>query len=121
MPEGMALSSGESRVMGENEIGRDNLGFYLLTFSGDGGKQKVVVGGGAVEPLTLSGDQKQVTVADRKGTLITSGNQHLILIDSDKGTLFVFGGGISEEETLLVAESLLPIDVRDMRARVGTS
>jgi hypothetical protein len=119
LPQGMQVSPSESRVMGENEIGRDNLGFYLLTFTGDDDKRKIVVGGGSVEPLSLSGDKKSVTVADRKGTLITSGEQRLILLDSDKGTLFVFGGGVSEQDLLLVADSLLPVDVRDMRARVG--
>ena len=119
IPEGMQIAAQESRVAGENEIGRDNLGFFLLTFSGEGGKRKLSLGGGAVEAFQLQGERKQVQLGSRSATLVTLGEQHLILLEVPVGTLFVLGAGLSEDEVVKVAASLEPTDVRAIRQRLG--
>jgi hypothetical protein len=121
LPQGMVPAPRESRVARDNELGTVASGFFLVTFSMDGGKQKIILGGGAVDPLPLTGNTQQVTLDGRQATLISQGDQHLIrfVIPPDQGSLFLFGIGVSEQELRLTAESLLPITAADMRARVG--
>lgn len=118
LPEGMQLATQESRVAQEGEIGKDNLGFFLITFSGDGGKRKLSLGGGAVEAFKLEGEKKEVQIAGRPATLITQEQQHLVLLQAPRGTLFVLGAGLNVDEVLKVAESLEPTDVRTIRQKL---
>jgi hypothetical protein len=120
LPEGLALSPGESRVAKVGEVGASAAGFYLITFNGDQ-KRKLIVGGGAVEPLRISGDMREVTIGQQKARLTSSGNQRVLsfVTASGQGSLFLFSSNISESELLLIAEALLPIDQADLLARVG--
>ena len=42
-----------------------------------------------------------------------------MVFDVPKGSLFVYSSGLSEEELLRVADSLGPIDLLELRQRVG--
>lgn len=121
VPQGMELSPPESRVPGENQVGRDAEGFYVVTFNGNA--QKLIIGGGSTEPLALEGEEKELKLQTGEATLITSGDQRELLFKTEQGTgsLFIFSVGISEAELILVGESLLPIDLQDMRQRLGVS
>lgn len=123
LPDGMTPSPAESRVAGDDEVGQNAPGFYLVTFNADGGKRKIIVGGGAVEPFQLRGVGRELELDGRKATLVSSGDQRLItfVTQPGQGSLFVLGVGIEEQDLLLAAESLLPIDVTEMRLRVGLS
>lgn len=117
LPAGMAPAPLESRIAREGEIGDGGVGFYLVTFNN--GAQKLVIGGGAVEPFSLSGPIERVRLGTRGARIVTQENQILVVIDDGApGTLFVFGVGLERAELLRVAESLAPIDVRDLRQRV---
>jgi hypothetical protein len=121
LPEGMQPAPKESRVAGDAELGTNAPGFYLVTFNADDGKRKIILGGGAVEPFALSGETKEVELFGRKATLISNGDQRLVRFATiaGQGSLFLFGVGVAEPELLQSAESLLPIELADMRARVG--
>ena len=117
LPDGMAPSPDESRVARDGELGQGDVGFFIVTFNGDG--RKLIVGGGSVEALALSGTIRTVLVGGRGARLVTSGDQRQLILAGTQGTLFVYGAGIEEQELLRVAESLRPIDVRELRERVG--
>lgn len=120
LPAGMAPAPVESRIAREGEIGDGGVGFYLVTFNN--GPQKLVIGGGAVEPFSLSGPIERVRLGARGARIVTQENQILAVIDDGApGTLFVFGVGLERAELLRVTESLTPIDVRDLRQRVGVA
>lgn len=121
LPEGMTPSAKESQIAKDGQIGTNAPGFYVVTFRADQGKRKIVVGGGAVEPFAIAGDRKEITLDQRKALLTTSGEQRMVtfVTQPDQGSLFVLGIGVGEAELLQVAESLLPIDPVEMRARVG--
>ena len=121
LPQGMQPAPKESRIAGDNEVGSNAPGFYLVTFNADSGKRKIILGGGAVEPFALSGETKQLEIDGRAAKLTTNGEQRLLLITTGagQGALFLFGIGVGEADLLQAADSLLPIDLPDMRARVG--
>ena len=73
------------------------------------------------QTLPLTGDQRRVVVGQRQATLITNGEQREVVFDVPSGSLFVYGTGFGEDELLRVAGSLEPIDVQQLRTRVGTS
>jgi len=112
----------QSRIAKDNELGTNAAGFFLITFNANGGKQQIILGGGSVEPLPLTGDTRKITLDGREATLVTNGDQRLVRFatEADKGSLFLFTIGVSEQELLLTAESLLPITPGDMRLRVGS-
>ena len=118
LPEGMQLSPRESRVPREGEIGQNGLGFFIVTFAE--GKGRLVVGGGATEPLPLTGEERRVEIGGRAATLTTNDQQHQVTFDVPEGSLFVYSSSLSEDELLRVAGSLQPIDLTELRARVGT-
>jgi hypothetical protein len=105
----------ESRVSGENELGDNDLGFYLITLNGNGNKL-AIGGGGLQDVLPLTGDTRPIQAGTRKGTLITSSDQREVVLDVARGKLFVYSKGLAEEELLRVAASLQPIDVHTLRA-----
>lgn len=118
LPEGMWPSPQETRIAREDEVGDGDIGFYLLTFNGDAGK--IVIGGGAVEPFSLSGPIERINLDSYAARIVTQGDQALIVIDDGApGALFVFGAGIARDDLLRVAGSLTPIDPREMRRRAG--
>jgi hypothetical protein len=122
LPQGMVPMPSQSRIAKDTEAGTTAAGFFLITFHANGGKQQIILGGGSVEPLPLTGDTKKVTLDGRDATLVTNGDQRLVrfaTVDT-QGSLFLFGIGVSEQELLLVAESLLPMTPSDMRLRVGS-
>ena len=119
LPPGMQLSPAESRVAREGELGEGGIGFFIVTF--EAGKQKLVIGGGATETFAIAGEERRITVGPRQATLTTSGDLRQLVFDVPQGRLFVFGSGVSQEELLRVAESLQPIDVQELRKRVGAS
>lgn len=118
VPDGMQPSPAESRIARDDEVGDGDIGFYLVTFNGRG--NKIVIGGGAVEPFNLSGTIERANLGAYNARIVTQGNQTLIVIDDDApGTLFVLGVGIARDDLLHVAASLTPIEPRDMRRLVG--
>lgn len=118
LPEGMRPSPNETRIAREDEVGDGDIGFYLVTFNGN--TSKIVIGGGAVEPFSLSGPIERVNLGAYTARIVTQGNQVLIVIDDGApGTLFVFGAGVARDDLLQVAASLKPIDPREMRQRAG--
>jgi hypothetical protein len=121
LPQGMQPAPKESRVASDAELGTNAPGFFLLTFNGNGGTTKIIVGGGAVEPFAVTGETREVELDGRKAKLNTNGDQRLITFDTitGQGSLFMLGVGIGEAELLQSAESLLPIELADMRARIG--
>lgn len=117
VPDGMAVAPSESRIARDGEVGDGGVGFYLVTFNS--GAKKLVIGGGAVEPFSLSGTIERIRLGARGARIVNQGDQTLIVIDDGApGTLFVFGLGCARDDLLRVAESLAPIDVREMRRRV---
>lgn len=114
----MAVSPTESRVPKENEVGTTSTGFYIVTFNG--GDRKLVVGGGATDTLPVSGETRQVTLDNNPATLTTNGEQRQLVFVRDRARYFLFGRNISEQELLLVGESLIPNDVAALRDIVGT-
>jgi hypothetical protein len=116
----MQPSPKESQVAQEGQIGRNAPGFYVVTFN-DQNKRKIIVGGGAVEPFAITGERRELILDQRQATLTTSGEQRMVTFETrpEQGSLFVLGIGVGEAELLQVAESLLPIDLVEMRARVG--
>jgi hypothetical protein len=58
-------------------------------------------------------------VAGRDATLTTGAAGRQVVFDMPKGSLFVYSSTLSEEELLRVAGSLQPIDVVELRSRVG--
>ena len=91
----------------------------LLNHGRLGGSGKLVIGGGATDTLPLAGDQRRIVVGGRAATLTTSGAGRQVAFDVPKGSLFVYSSNLSEEELLRVAGSLQPIDLTDMRKRLG--
>jgi hypothetical protein len=117
LPADMRVSPGESRVAHEGETGQNAAGFFIVTFTAAGGK--LVIGGGATDTLPLAGDQRRITVGGRAATLTTSAAGRQIVFDVPKGSLFVYSSALSEEELLRVAGSLQPIELAELRKRVG--
>jgi hypothetical protein len=121
LPEGLTVAPKESRVARDDELGAGAPGFFLVTFNSADNKQKIILGGGAVEPLTLQGDEREMTLDGREAVLVSSGDQRLVrfVTSPGQGSLFLLGINISEQDLLLSAESLLPVASKDMRDRVG--
>lgn len=118
LPDGLAPAPKESRVSAENELGEQELGFYLITLNGDG--RKLAIGGGGLrDALPLTGDTRELTVGGRAAKLISNGDQRELIFEVARGKLFVYSFGLSEEELLGVGESLQPIDVRSLRALIA--
>lgn len=117
IPPGMTISPKESRVQQENELARDNTGFFILTFNGL--QKKLVLGGGATDVLPLTGETRRLEVKGHEAELITNGQQRQLVFVTSTGSLFVYGSNISEEELLRVAEGLQPIDLEVLRELVG--
>jgi hypothetical protein len=117
LPEDLRPAPAESRIARDGELGAEEIGFYIVTFSGEG--RKLILGGGAAEAIPLTGRISTVLIGEQGARLITSGEQRQLLITGYQGSLFVHGIGISEEELTRVAESLRPLDVREMRERAG--
>jgi hypothetical protein len=118
LPEGMHPSPSESRVPREGEIGQNGQGFFVVTFAL--GTGRLVIGGGATDALPLTGDERRVEIGGRLGTLTTNDPQRQVTFEVPKGSLFVYSSSLSEEELLRVAGSLQPIDLSELRVRVGT-
>jgi hypothetical protein len=120
LPPNMRPSPTESRVASAGQTGEAGLGFYIITLNN--GPQKLSIGGGDLsEVLPLSGDQRSITAGTRAGTLITTGDQREIVFNMARGKLFLYSAGLDEQELLKIAESLQPIDVKTLRALVGTT
>ena len=120
LPPNMRPSPTESRVASPGQTGEAGLGFYIITLNN--GPQKLSIGGGDLsEVLPLSGDQRSITAGTRAGTLITTGDQREIVFNMARGKLFLYSAGLDEQELLKIAESLQPIDVKTLRALVGTT
>jgi hypothetical protein len=116
----MRPSPAESRVASEGQTGAAGLGFYLITLNN--GPQKLAIGGGDLsDVLPLSGEQRSITAGTRAGTLITSGEQREIVFNMARGKLFLYSAGLEEQELLKIAESLQPIDVKNLREMAGSS
>jgi hypothetical protein len=120
LPPNMRPSPTESRVASAGQTGEAGLGFYIITLNN--GPQKLSIGGGDLsEVLPLSGDQRSITAGTRAGTLITTGDRREIVFNMARGKLFLYSAGLDEQELLKIAESLQPIDVKTLRALVGTT
>jgi hypothetical protein len=117
LPDGWQLASSESRVPHEGEIGQNGLGFFVVTFASGAGR--LVIGGGATDALPLTGDERRVEVGGRAAILMTNDPQRQVTFQVPKGSLFVYSSSLSEEELLRVAGALQPIDLTELRARVG--
>jgi hypothetical protein len=117
LPNGMQVSPKESRVPREGEIGQNGQGFFIVTFAA--GTGRLVIGGGATDALPLAGDQRRIEVGGRPATLTTNDPQRQVTFDVPKGSLFVYSSILSEDELLRVAGSLQPIDLSELRRRVG--
>ena len=113
LPNGLRVAPNESRIARENEIGTTAGGFYLVTFNGS--QQKLVVGGGSTDALPVAGDQRQVAFDGATALLTTSGDQRQLVFVRNKAKYFVYGRSISEQELLIVAESLVPMDIAALR------
>jgi hypothetical protein len=83
------------------------------------GADRLVIGGGATDALPLTGTERRIEVGGRPAKLTTNDPQHQVTFDVPKGSLFVYSSNLSEEELLRVAGSLQPIDLSELRARVG--
>jgi hypothetical protein len=114
LPAGFQVAPAESRVSGDDQVGSDGLGFYVVTLN-NGGSKLVIGGGGIDDALPLTGAEQRITAGERGGRLITSGEQRELILDVPQGKLFVYGSGVSEEELLKVAASLAPIDPQMLR------
>jgi hypothetical protein len=119
LPEGMQLSPRESRVPRDGEIGQNGLGFFIVTFAA--GKGRLVIGGGATDALPLAGDKRSVEIGGRAATLTTNDPLRQVTFEVPKGSLFVYSSSLSEDELLRVAGSLQPIDLTELRVRVGAT
>ena len=118
LPGGLAPAPKESRVSAENELGDQELGFYLITLNGDG--RKLAIGGGGLrEALPLTGETRELTLGGRAAKLITNDDQRELIFEVARGKLFIYSFGLSEQELLRVGESLQPIDVRSLRALIA--
>jgi hypothetical protein len=117
LPDGMQVSPRESRVPREGEIGQNGLGFFIVTFAS--GTGRLVIGGGATDALPLAGAERRVEVGGRPAKLTTNDPQRQVVFEAPKGSLFVYSSILSEEELLRVAGSLQPIDLSELRLRVG--
>ena len=118
LPDGLTPAPKESRVSAENELGDQELGFYLITLNGDG-KKLAIGGGGLREALPLTGATRELTVGGRAAKLITNDDQRELIFEVARGKLFIYSFGLSEQELLRVGESLQPIDVRSLRALIA--
>jgi hypothetical protein len=119
LPPNMRPSPTESRVASDGQTGEAGLGFYIITLNN--GPQKLSIGGGDLsDVLPLSGDQRPITAGARAGTLITSGDQREIVFNMARGKLFIYSAGLDEQELLKIADSLQPIDVKNLRELAGS-
>jgi hypothetical protein len=117
LPAGMQISPRESRVAKEGEVGQSAAGFFIVTFtSGDG---KLVFGGGATDTLPLTGEQRRITAGGRPATLTTGAAGRQVVFDVPKGSLFVYSSTLGEEQLLQIAGSLQPIELAELRKRLG--
>jgi hypothetical protein len=120
LPPGMRPSPAESRVSSDGQTGEAGLGFYIITLNN--GSQKLSIGGGDLsDVLPLSGEQRPITAGKRSGTLISSGDRREIVFNMTRGKLFLYSAGLDEQELLKIAESLQPIDVKNLRDLAGTT
>jgi hypothetical protein len=118
LPPNMQPSPAESRVASAGQIGDAGMGFYLITLNN--GPQKLSIGGGDLpDVLPLSGDQRAITAGSRSGTLISTGDRREIVFNMARGKLFLYSAGLDEQELIKVAESLQPIDVKNLRDLAG--
>ena len=117
VPDGMQVSPRESRVPREGEIGQNGLGFFIVTFAS--GPGRLVIGGGATDALPLTGTERRIEVGGRQAKLTINDPQRQVTFEVPKGSLFVYSSNLSEEELLRVAGSLQPIDLSELRVRVG--
>ncbi len=121
IPAGLTLIPAESRVAADGEEGVGGIGFYLLTF-GDA-RRRLVVGGGAVDTLPVSGKIATLEIDGHRARLVDAedggrGERELV-IDGYAGRLFLYGVGIEREELVRAAESLAPVDVAVLRRRLA--
>ncbi|MBC8159945.1 MAG: DUF4367 domain-containing protein [Roseiflexaceae bacterium] len=119
LPDGMAISANESRVAQENEIGTTGAGFYLVTWNG--GERKLVVGGGASDALPLAGEQRTIDFRNAEATITSSGEQRQLVFSRDGAKFFVYSRKIAEDELLLVADSLVPMEASLVREQLRGS
>lgn len=106
LPDGMYVSPSESRVPHANEVGSTSTGFYIVTFNGD--TRKIIVGGGATDSLVLNGESRSVEYDGEMATLTTEGEQREFVFIKNKVKYFIYSRNISEQELILVAESMVP-------------
>lgn len=109
LPDGMYVSPSESRVPHPNEVGSTSAGFYIVTFNSD--TRKLIVGGGATDTLVLKGDTRAVNYDASSATLTTDGEQRQLVFIKNSTKYFIYGRNISEQEIMLVAESMVPNDI----------
>jgi hypothetical protein len=119
LPAGMQPAPAESRIAEASVQPEGEIGYFVVTFNA--GSRKLVVGGGATEPLPVSGTVEALTVDGHEARLVTNGEQRQLLISGGAGVLFVFGVGLSAEELVRVAEALREVDAATLRERVGIS
>ncbi|KAB8141895.1 DUF4367 domain-containing protein [Chloroflexia bacterium SDU3-3] len=106
LPDGMYVSPSESRVPHANEMGSTSTGFYIVTFNSD--TRKIIVGGGATDSLVLNGESRSVEYDGEMATLTTDGEQREFVFIKNKVKYFIYSRNISEQELILVAESMVP-------------
>ena len=116
LPDGMRVSPNESRIARENEIGTTGTGFYLVTWNKE--ERKIVVGGGATDALPLAGKKRELDFRNAQATLTTNGEQRQLVFSRDGANFFIYSRNISEAELLLIADSLVPMDVSALREQV---
>ncbi len=73
------------------------------------------------DALPLAGETRDVTYDNATASLTTSGDQRQLVFVRDNAKYFVYGRGISEQELLIVAESMVPTDVAALRDIVGAA
>ena len=112
----MRVSPNESRIARENEIGTTGTGFYLVTWNKE--ERKIVVGGGATDALPLAGKKRELDFRNAQATLTTNGEQRQLVFSRDGANFFIYSRNISEAELLLIADSLVPMDVSALREQV---
>ena len=115
----MRIAANESRVAREDEIGTTGTGFYLVTLNGSG--RKLVIGGGATDALPLIGDTRDVAYDDGTAKLTTHSDARQLVFIHDRAKFFVYSSGLSEQELMLVAESMVPTDITALRAQVSNT
>ncbi len=116
LPDGMFISKSESVVANENQTGTTVPGFYLVTLNG--ANRKLVIGGGSTDTLPLAGEEREVQVDNAPARLIINGDKRQLVFTRNMVKFFIYSAGLNEDELLLIAESLVPINVADLRQQV---